>query len=85
MPSAITLTPRLIYIEDLALTTDPAGETASVTVLGAAGNPQTLNKIDMVRMSQFTIANNDAAAAIAGVAVGKVYITSAGVLQTRMS
>lgn len=83
MPTDITLTPRLIYKEDLSLTTNPAGETASVTVLGAGA--QTLNKIPMVLLSQFTIAANDVAAAAAGVDVGVCYVTAAGVLRTRLT
>lgn len=84
MPSAITITPRPLYIEDLALTTTPAGATASVTVLGAVG-AQTLNKIDMIRYTQFTIADNDVAAAAGGVAVGEVYVSSAGKLRARLT
>ena len=36
---------RLIYLEDLSTTTSPTGATASVNVLNAATNPQTLHKI----------------------------------------
>jgi hypothetical protein len=86
MPSNVTLGPRKIYIEDLELTTTAAGETDSVNVLGASGNPQTLNKVDMVRLTQFTVAANDVAAASAGVAVGTIYYSSTvGGLVTRMS
>lgn len=83
MPTDITLTPRPLYKEDLALTTTPTGETASVTVLGAG--TQTLNKIPMVLMTQYTVAANDAAAAAAGVALGECYITAAGKLRARLS
>lgn len=86
MPSSITLTPRKIYVEDLELTTNAAGATAAVNVLGAAGNPQTLNKVDMVRLTQFTSAANDVAAAAAGVNVGQVYYNSTeSALHTRMT
>ncbi len=82
MPNQIT--PRKLYIEDLDLTVAPAGATASVNVFGASGNPQTLTKIDMVRFTQFTVADNDTAAAAAGVVVGQIYVTSAGVLMARL-
>jgi len=83
MPTDITLTPRLLYKEDLALTTTVTGETANVTVLGAG--TQTLNKIPMVLFTQFTVAANDVAAAAAGVAVGQVYVTASSVLRTRLT
>jgi hypothetical protein len=76
---------RLIYLEDLSTTTSPTGATASVNVLNAATNPQTLHKIPVVLLTQFTVAANDGAAAAAGVAVGQVYVTSLGVLHTRMT
>lgn len=76
MPSDATLGPRKIYIEDLELTTVAAGETGQEDVLGASGNPQTLNKVDMVRLTQFTVAANDAAAASGGVNVGEIYYNS---------
>ena len=86
MPSNVTLGPRKIHIEDLELTTTAAGETNSVDVLGASGNPQTLNKVDMVRLTQFTVAANDVAAGVAGVAVGTIYYSSTiSGLVTRMS
>lgn len=83
MPTDITLTPRLLYKEDLALTTTVTGETASVTVMGAG--TQTLNKIPMVLFTQFTVAANDGAAAVAGVAIGEVYVTSGAKLRTRLT
>lgn len=84
MADVLTGTPRKLYIEDLDLTTAPSGATASVTVLGEASNPQTLNKIDMVRLSQFTQAANDAAAAALGVALGECYYnTTASKLYAR--
>jgi hypothetical protein len=83
MPTDITLTPRLLYKEDLALTTTVTGETASVTVLGAGA--QTLNKIPMVLFTQFTVAANDVAAAGAGVNQGEIYVTAAGKLRARLT
>jgi hypothetical protein len=86
MPTAITLTPRLLYKEDIAFTTNPSGETASVTVLGAPTNPNTLNKVPAVLLTMFTQAANDAAAAAAGVNVGQIYYhTGEGGLHTRMT
>jgi hypothetical protein len=73
MPSSNTITPRKLYVEDLDLTTNASGATASTNVLGAPSNPVTVNKIDMVRLTQFTQAANDAAAAAAGVNLGEVY------------
>jgi hypothetical protein len=73
MPDVVTITPRKIYLEDLATTSNASGETASVTVAGEASNPQTLNKIALLLLTDLTQAANDAAAAAAGVAVGQVY------------
>jgi hypothetical protein len=73
MPTA-TLTPRLIYKEDLAATTT-RGETASATVLGAGST--TLNKVDAIFLSDLVSAANDAAAAALGVGVGALYYCSA--------
>ena len=84
MATDITLTPRKIYLEDLATTTTQAGETEAVTVLGAAVNPVTLNKLALVLLTQFTAAANDVAAAAAGVALGEVYYnTTASKLYSR--
>jgi len=82
----ITLTPRAIYLEDLAVTTNASGETASVTVLGEATNPQTLNKIALIQLTDFGQYVNDAAAAAGGVAVGEIYYsTTLSNLKTRMT
>ena len=86
MAESITITPRLIYLEDLATTTEPTGETASVNVFGATGNPQTLTKIAIVQLTDFHAAADDAGAAAAGVPVGGIYYNvTNGALQTRMS
>ena len=86
MAESLSITPRKLCIEDLDLTTTATGETVSANVLGALGNPQTLNKIDMVRLTQFTVAANDVAAAGAGIAVGEIYYSSTLTgLATRMS
>ncbi len=86
MAVAITLTPRLLYKEDMSLATVPTGLSTTDTVLTTTG-PQTLSvtKLDIVFYSSFTIAANDVAAAAGGVGVGVVYCTPAGVLRTRMS
>jgi hypothetical protein len=80
-----TATSRLIYLEDLATTTTPAGETEAVTVKGALSNPTTLHKLALVLLTDYTEADNDTAAATAGVTVGEVYVTSSGKLRTRMT
>jgi hypothetical protein len=85
-PSDLTLTPRLIYLQDLAVTTNPAGETASVNVLGAATNPTTLTKIGLIQLSDLEQAANDVGAAAAGVPVGQHYYnTTYGKPHTRLS
>lgn len=86
MPESLSMTPRKICIEDLELTTTATGATVSANVLGALGNPQTLNKIDMVRLTQFTVAANDVAAAAAGISTGQIYYNSTeSGLHTRMT
>jgi hypothetical protein len=86
MASDITITPRKLYLEDVATTTNPSGETASVNVLGEATNPVTLNKLALVLLTQFTQAANDAAAATAGVSLGEVYYSTAlSALKARMT
>ena len=82
-----TLTPRKIYLEDIDYLEDPTvTQTASVNVLGATGNPQTLNKPCLLLLTSLTQAANDAAAASAGVNVGQAYWnTTTGALYTRQS
>ncbi len=76
MPSDVTITARKIHLEDLEVTTNAAGATSSVNVLGAASNPVTLTKIALVQLTDFESAANDVGAAAAGVAVGEVYYNS---------
>lgn len=84
--STVTITPRLIYLQDLATTTNPAGETASVNVAGEATNPQTLTKIGLIQWSDFEQAASDVGAAAAGVALGEVYYrTTDGKLHARLT
>ena len=86
MADILTGTPRPLYLEDLAVTTDPDGETASVTVYGAPINPNTLHKIAVVLYTAFQQAANDVAAAAAGVAVGTVYYnTTTSTRKARMT
>ena len=80
-----TFRSRLIYLEDLAVTSNPAGQTDQVNVLGASSNPQTLHRIPIVLLTQFTTASNDADAATKGVQVGEIYYnTSTSKLHARM-
>ena len=86
MAADVTLTPRLICLEDLSTTTNPSGATVSMTVLGAPINPVTLNKIAVVLLTQFTQAANDGAAATAGVNIGELYFhTGDAQLHARLS
>ena len=77
MPSDVTITARKIHLEDLEVTTNPAGATSSVNVLGAATNPVTLTQLALVLLTQFEQAANDVGAAAAGVALGDVYYCTA--------
>lgn len=86
MATVITITPRLLYLEDLAVTSNPSGETASVTVAGEVVNPQTLNKVAVLLLTEYTQAANDVAAAAAGVPVGGHYWnTTTSFPHTRMT
>lgn len=81
-----TLTSRLIYLEDLATTVNPAGaaETAQVFT-GAGATAVTVNRIPVVLMTHYEVADNDVAAAALGVAVGECYVDSSGKLRCRLS
>lgn len=84
MANAVSVTLRPIYVEDLAATTVPTGDTVSENVLDQG--PTTLNKIPITLLTQLTQAANDAAAASAGVPVGKAYYDSTlRVLAVRMT
>ncbi len=86
MADVLTGTPRALYLEDLAVTTDPNGETAAENVYGAPANPVTLNKIAAVLYTAFGQYANDVAAAAGGVAVGQIYYsTTLSALKTRMT
>lgn len=73
MPS-VTITPRQIFIEDLKLTTSPTQPTSNQFVEGVGTVPLTL--IDMIRYSAFGQYVNDAAATVAGLALGQIYFNT---------
>lgn len=82
--SFVTVTPRPIYLEDLAVSTSPSPTPVSEYVGGVGTTP--LTPISMVLYSAFTQAANDSAAATAGVSVGYIYYnTTTSALKTRMS
>jgi hypothetical protein len=82
MPSC-TITPRPIYIEDLAKTTT-RGATEEVEVLGVG--TVTLRKCDLLSLSDIAAAASDATAALAGVPVGGLYYsTTTGHVHARLS
>jgi hypothetical protein len=71
MPAIDTLTPRLIFQQDLALAAAPDPAPIEVVVLGAG--TVSLTPIDAVLYTSFKQALNDAGAAAVGVNVGGVY------------
>lgn len=84
MPSSVTLTPRLIFKEDLSLTTSASQPTSSQYVAGIG--PTTLHLIDAVLYSAFGQYANDAAAAAAGVNLGSLYYnTTDSTIHARLS
>lgn len=84
MPASVTVTPRLIALEDLATTVVPSGDTFTDTVLGSG--TQTLRKIPITLLSQLVGAANDAAAAGLGVGIGDCYYSTTRLrLVTRMT
>lgn len=70
-PAAIVLTPRLMYIEDLATTVVPGTQTTD-TIFGLGPNT-TVTLIPITLLTQLKSAANDAAAATAGVLIGQCY------------
>lgn len=83
MSDALTLSVRPIYQEDLDPTTKPTGDTVTVNVLSVGAVP--LTRIPITLLTQLVSAASDAAAAAAGVAVGRVYVnTTDNTLATRM-
>lgn len=84
MPSIVTLTPRLLYAEDLALSTSNAPATVDKEVMGVGTVP--LTPISAVLYSTFHSYANDAAAAAGGVPVGGLYYSSTySTLHVRMT
>lgn len=80
----LTVTPRPIYLEDLAVSTSQAPATVSEYV-GGVGDTN-LTPIAVVLYSAFSSYANDAAAAAGGVPVGGLYFSSAyNTLHTRMA
>jgi hypothetical protein len=84
MANAVNVTLRPIYMEDLATTRVPVGDTTTENVLEQG--PTTLTKIPLQLLTALAIAANDAAAAGMGVPIGQVYYNSSDLsLHTRMS
>lgn len=84
MPSSLTITPRPIYLEDLALSTENDPDQVDAVVGGVGTVP--LTPITAVLYSAFGAYANDAAAAIGGVGVGyQYYNTGTNLLKVRMS
>lgn len=84
MAGTVEITPRPIYLQDLAETAVPGTTDDSVEVLGAG--PMTLTRIPITLLTQLVSAANDAAAGVAGVLVGEVYVLSTtSKLRTRMT
>lgn len=83
MPGAVTVKMRLAYMEDIS-STDTPGTTESVEVKNAG--TVALTKVPLKLLTDLVVAADDAAAALAGVGVGYVYIvTATKKLKTRMS
>ena len=74
MASILKVTPRPIYKEDLALSTDHSPATVNETVMGVG--VVALTPISAVLYSAFGAYANDAAAASAGVNLGEIYYNS---------
>jgi hypothetical protein len=70
-PAAGTAYMRLIALQDLALTTNPDGETFVEEVWGAG--PQTLDKLSPILLTSLTQASNDLTAETAGVQPSQLY------------
>lgn len=85
MPSAVTVTPRKLFKEDLQLTTSPSAPTSNQTVLGLG--TVALNPIDAVLYSAFPSAASDQIAHDTyGVGKGYLYYnTTTGKLKTQMT
>lgn len=80
------VSPRLIYLEDLATTANPDGEQEPVYVMGEASNPVNLTRIPLVLLTQFVKASNDSDAESKGVPLGGIYYnTTTNRLHARIS
>jgi len=84
MPAAITITPRLIFKEDLSLSTSQAPATVNVEVGGVGVVP--LTPLTPILIDSLGSYADDSAAASGGVGVGYQYFNStANLPKTRMS
>ena len=84
MADILTITPRLIYKEDLSLTTSNSPTPTATTVMGVGA--VSLTPISAVLYSAFTSYANDTAAGVGGVGVGYLYYNSStNLLKVRMS
>lgn len=80
---AVTITPRLLYLEDMDHTT-VKGATTTAYIEGLGDTPVT--KVDYISLASLVSAANDAAAASGGVGVGYFYYnTSTNAPKTRMT
>lgn len=81
--AAVVLTPRPVYLEDLAVSAAPGQQTTD-QILGLG--PSTVTLIPITLLTQLVAAANDAAAATGGVGVGVCYFnTTDSKLHTRMT
>jgi len=84
MPSILTITPRPLYVEDLALSTSNAPATVNEEVMGVGTVP--LTPISAMLYSDLHPYADDAAAAAGGIGIGFHYFnTHANLPKTRMS
>jgi len=84
MPSIVTVTPRPIYVEDLALSTSNAPATVDHEVAGVGIVP--LTPISAMLYSDLHPYADDSAAAAGGIGVGYHYFnTTTSLPKTRMS
>lgn len=80
-----TITPRLIYLQDLATTDNPSGEKEPVNVMGETANPVMLDRIPLVLLTSFVQASDDDDAMSKGVPLGGLYYnTTTGKLHARI-
>ena len=84
MPSIVTISPRPIYLEDLAVSTSNAPATVNEEVMGVGTVP--LTPISVMLYSDLDPYASDAAAAAGGIGGGYHYFnTSTNLPKTRMT